>query len=115
MTDTTPNQEPATDAPALAPEVVECEFHDAAWFAKRIGMGLDWVRHNTARLPHHRVGRKVRYSEESVAIFKEATKVAPTKPVVITTAAQRPSRPEASIVPMPTARSRAAHGMRGAS
>lgn len=49
-------------------------FHDAAWFAARTGLKESWVRRHAASLPHHRVGRFLRFSEQSVAEFLESTR-----------------------------------------
>jgi len=61
------------------PPPPEPEAHDAAWFAARIGMGLDWVRHNMHSIPHRRYGRRVRFTEEDVATFLERHAVDPTR------------------------------------
>lgn len=60
---------------------VEADLHDYRWFASRIGMSPDWVRRHTATLPHHSVGegvqKRIRFSEECVAMFKARTLVTP--------------------------------------
>lgn len=48
-------------------------FHDAAWFAHQIGMSIDWVRHNTKRLPRHKIGNRVKFDDHCVAIYREQT------------------------------------------
>ncbi|SNS63939.1 hypothetical protein SAMN06309944_1118 [Micrococcales bacterium KH10] len=54
-------------------------LHDAAWFAEQIGMSEDWVRRNSKRLPCHKVGRMLRFSEDSVRIFLERTAIDPER------------------------------------
>lgn len=49
-------------------------FHDAAWFAARTGLKESWVRRHAATLPHHRIGRFLRFSEDSVTEFLESTR-----------------------------------------
>lgn len=53
----------------------------AAEFAKRIGMSEDWVRRNAKTLHHHRVGRLLRFSDESVEDFKMRTAVQVADPL----------------------------------
>lgn len=69
------------DVPTRAPDVA---LFDAADFARRIGMSEDWVRRNAKsgmRLHHHRIGRLLKFSEESVNDFKARTAVpAPPPP-----------------------------------
>lgn len=60
------------------------DLFTAAEFAKRIGMSEDWVRRNVQsgmRLHHHRVGRLLKFSEDSVNDFKTRTAVAAADPL----------------------------------
>ncbi len=57
------------------------DLFTAAEFAKRIGMSEDWVRRNAKTLHHHRVGRLLRFSEDSVNDFKTRTAVAAADPL----------------------------------
>lgn len=52
-------------------------FHDSAWFVQQIDMSEDWVRRNRPRLPHHRIGRLVKFDAHCVEIFREQTAVVP--------------------------------------
>lgn len=52
-------------------------LRDAAWFAAQIGMSVDWVRHNTRGLPHHKVGRLVRFDEHCLDELRARTAQAP--------------------------------------
>lgn len=65
-------------------QMPEVALFDAAEFARRIGMSEDWVRRNAKsgmRLHHHRVGRLLRFSEDSVNDFKARTAVPPPPPL----------------------------------
>ena len=53
------------------------DLFDSAEFARRIDMSEDWVRRNRANLPHHRVGRLVKFSDDSVSEFKARTAINP--------------------------------------
>lgn len=55
----------------------DLEFHDSAWFARQIDMSHDWVIRNTKRLPHHRIGRRVKFDAHCVAIYRDRTAIAP--------------------------------------
>ncbi|MGB2557782.1 helix-turn-helix domain-containing protein [Cellulosimicrobium cellulans] len=57
------------------------DLFTASEFAKRIGMSEDWVRRNAKTLHHHRVGRLLRFSEDSVNDFKTRTAVAAADPL----------------------------------
>lgn len=48
-----------------------------AEFARRIDMSEGWVRKNVRSLPHHKVGRRVKFSDECVEAFKARTHVNP--------------------------------------
>ena len=53
------------------------DLFDSAEFARRIDMSEDWVRRHTKSLPHHRVGRLVKFSDDSVTEFKARTAINP--------------------------------------
>lgn len=66
------------------PDATDVALFPAAEFARRIGMSEDWVRRNAKsgmRLHHHRVGRLLRFSEDSVNDFKTRTAVLPPPPL----------------------------------
>jgi hypothetical protein len=50
------------------------ELHDAAWFAERIGMSEKWVRAHTHELPCFKYGGRVKFTEQSVEDFLDATR-----------------------------------------
>lgn len=54
---------------------------NAAEFGRRIGMSEDWVRRNARTLHHHRVGRLLRFSEDSVEDFKLRTAIQAADPL----------------------------------
>lgn len=56
---------------------VASALHDAAWMAGRIGRTEDWVRRaaNRGDLPHHRVGRSLRFTDQDVTDFLDMTAV----------------------------------------
>lgn len=66
----------------MSDENVSLQFHDAAWFASMIGMSLDWVQHNVKRLPHHKVGRRTKFDDHCVAIYRDRTAVHATNDLV---------------------------------
>lgn len=55
------------------------------WFAQQIGMGTDWVARNTRNLPHHKVGRKIRYDDHCVDAYRAQTAITPNDPMTRTT------------------------------
>lgn len=55
------------------------DFYGAAWMAERIDMSEDWVRHNTKRIPHHKVGRLVKFDEHCVERYAEQTAIYPNE------------------------------------
>jgi len=57
------------------------DLFNAAEFAQRIGMSEDWVRRNAKQLHHHRIGRLLRFSEDSVNDFKTRTAVSAADPM----------------------------------
>lgn len=54
---------------------VTTDFHDAEWFARRLGRPTAWVRKHAPVLPHHKFGRLIRYCECCVERYRESTKV----------------------------------------
>lgn len=53
------------------------DLFDWQEMARRIGRTPDWVRRNTKRLPHHRLGNRVMFSDECVRLFMAQTLVNP--------------------------------------
>lgn len=51
----------------------EQEFYDVRWFARRLGMKESWVRKHARELPHHSMGRLVRYCECCIEKYREQT------------------------------------------
>ena len=56
-----------------SPIPAEDPLRDAAWFASQIGVSVDYVRHNTATLPHHKVGRLVRFDDHCIDELRRRT------------------------------------------
>ena len=58
-------------------EATALEFHPTSWFAQRVGMSEDWVRRHMHEIPHHRIGRNVRFDEHCIELFRQRTAVMP--------------------------------------
>lgn len=52
-------------------------MHCIHWFAQQIGAPVDWVRHNMRKVPHHKRGRRVLFTDSDVDEFLRITKVDP--------------------------------------
>lgn len=71
-----------------SPIPAEDPLRDAAWFASQIGMSVDYVRHNTATLPHHKIGRLVRFDDHCIDELRRRTAVTPADPMRRTAASR---------------------------
>lgn len=49
------------------------EYHDVAWMSQRIGMSAHWIYTNKNLVPHHRIGRYLRFTEANAAAFERQT------------------------------------------
>lgn len=57
--------------------MTDTDLFGVAEFARRIDMSKSWVHENAKTIPHHRVGRLLKFSEASVEAVKARTLVAP--------------------------------------
>lgn len=67
-TDESDTQEPTR--PSLA-------FHGPAWFAEQLDVSEAWVRKNVKSLPHHKVGKLLKFDDHCIEIFRDRTAVVP--------------------------------------
>ncbi|MGP7961149.1 hypothetical protein ACTVCO_10130 [Sanguibacter sp. A247] len=67
-------------------------LRDAEWFAAQIDMSVDWVRHNTKSLPHHKVGRLVRFDVHCLDLLRTQTAVVPLDAMMRTARSQAAHR-----------------------
>lgn len=56
-------------------------LHDTRWFAEQIGMSESWIRGNISTLPHHKIGRLLKFDEHCLEILRDRTAVAPADPM----------------------------------
>lgn len=61
--------------------------HDAAWFGEHIGKKADWVTRHLDDIPHIRVGRTPRFTEQHLRDYLAAEYVAPRR--MVTTGRRR--------------------------
>ncbi len=54
-------------------------LHDTAWMGEQIGKSADWVRHNIAEIPHRRIGRTIRFTDQDLADYLESQAVRPIR------------------------------------
>lgn len=45
-----------------------------AWFCEQVGKSRSWVLANLDDIPHHRIGRSIRFTEADLAEYLDQTK-----------------------------------------
>lgn len=48
--------------------------NDLAWFCEQIGKSRSWVLANLADIPHHRIGRAVRFTDGDLSAYLDQTR-----------------------------------------